>query len=489
MNIKELSATLRRVSTAVLILSLFVGFPLAARAQNCTPGTTTDWMVTADQLAARCRPAECAVVEQSPPDFGWPSTGGTYQLTVTYPDGATKSVTTTKNWVNWSEILPAGTYKWQVTSNGTSSRAREFRVSANATPFVVPPPGTVLSELSSKPRPRGLPDSTTLATMESQRSGAVRALLSEVKAKSKESLPGAKGGDPKTYSAAALEATAAAVFSQQGNYYNEAIRRVMDLASWDPRGATAYATNVEGARAITWALAVGYDWLYTRLSTPQRAQILSVLRVRAGDMYGSVMNSIERHPRDLYGNQSLMITAVIAALIAPDVEEATTWLNATLPLALNAINPWAGDEGGFSNSQAHGLWDVGAQLVPWYVLRWATGIDVAKKAWVRNWARYMAYFAPVGSPAQVFGDGLEMNLAENRARFGKGYTYFAPTPLGRWYASKQSGENQTQLEFLMAPPADFTTAGFPGGTPNALVLPTIGQVGMHSDLANPARTS
>jgi hypothetical protein len=101
----------------------------------------------------------------------------------------------------------------------------------------------------------------------------------------------------------------------------------------------------------------------------------------------------------------------------------------------------------------------------------------------------MAYFTPIGTPAQVFGDGFEMNLTENRARFGKGHTYFTPTPLGRWHASKLSGEDQTRLEYLMAPPADFTTASFPAGTPNTLVLPTIGQVAMHSDLSNPARTS
>lgn len=446
-------------------------------------------MVTSDQRAAAVRPADCEVVEQSPPDFGWPSIGGTYQLTLTYPGGATKTVTTTKNWVNWSEVLPAGTYQWHVTSNGEASRTRQFTVSANATPFLVPDVNTLLSELSAKARPRGVPDSATLATMKSQRSSAVDALLSEVKSKSKEPLPGPDGGNGKLYSEAALRAMAAAIYSQQGIYYNEAIRRLMNLASWDPRGATSYAKDVGSARAVSWALAVGYDWLHGRLSSSQRTQILSVLKTRVGDMHNSVMASIERYPQDSNGNQSLVLTAVIATLLAPDLADAKTWLTGTLPLALNAISPWGGDEGGFSNGQTQGLLEVGEQLVPWYVLRWATGINVAKKAWARNWARYIAYFAPIGSPSQVFGDGFELNVGENTARFGKGYTYFAPTPLGRWYASKLTGENRTQLEYLMAPPADFTTANFPAGTTNTLVLPTTGQVAMHSDLANAARTS
>jgi len=474
---------------AAALLAFASIYPLTVHSQSCVPGSTPDWMVTSDPLAARIRPAECSVVEQSPPDFGWPGTGSSYQLTLTYPNGVTKSVSTSKNWVNWSEVLPAGTYTWQVTANGTASRARQFTVAANATAFLVPAPSTVLNQLSSKARPRGLPDSSTLATMKSQRSSAVDALLADVKGKTRETLPGTSGGDGKVYSAAALRAMAAAVYSQQGAYYNEAIRRLMNLAAWDPKGTSSYASNPEGARAVAWALALGYDWLYGKLSASQRSQVLAALKVRGGDMYSSIMASIERYPRDSYGNQSLVITAVIAALVAPDLTDATTWLNATLPLAMNAINPWAGDEGGFSNSQAQGVWDVSEQLLPWYVLRWAAGIDLARKDWVRNWTRYMAYFAPVGSPAQVFGDGLELDIKENTARLGKAHTYFSPTPLGRWYASKLSGENQSQLEYLMAPPADFTSASFPAGTPNALVLPTIGQVAMHSDLSNPARTS
>jgi hypothetical protein len=479
-----------KLAPAIAALVFTALFPLsAAYAQGCVPGTASDWMTTSDPLAARARPVECSVVEQSPPDFGWPSTGGSYQLTITYPNGSTKSLTTSKNWVNWAEVLPAGTYKWQVSSNGTASRVREFTVSATATPFLVPSPSTVLSQVSATPHPRGLPSSTMLATMKSQRAGAVDALIKDVQSKQKESLPGTAGGDGKAYSRAALRALAAAVYSQQGSYYNEAIRRVMNLAAWDPNGATAYAKDVEGARAITWALAVGYDWLYTKLSASQRSQILAALKVRGADMYGSVMSSIERNPRDSYRSQSLIFIAVISALVAPDLADASTWLSSSLPLALNSVNPWAGDEGGFSNAHAQGIWDVGEQLMPWYVLRWATGIDVAKKAWVKNWARYIAYFSPIGSPSQVFGDGLEMNLGENSARFGKGYTYFAPTPLGRWYASKLTGESQIDPEYLMAPPSDYTTAAFPSGLPNSLVLPTIGQLAMHSDLSNPARTS
>lgn len=79
---------------------------------------------------------------------------------------------------------------------------------------------------------------------------------------------------------------------------------------------------------------------------------------------------------------------------------------------------------------------------------------------------------------------------EQTARFGKGYSYFAPSPLSRWYASHISGEDPMRFEYIMAPPADFSGAQpFPGGTPNSLYLPTTGWVAMHSNLEDSNRTS
>jgi hypothetical protein len=135
------------------------------------------------------------------------------------------------------------------------------------------------------------------------------------------------------------------------------------------------------------------------------------------------------------------------------------------------------------------VWDVGEQLVTWYAVRETAGLDFAQKPWVRNWAAYQAYFMPPGAPSQVFGDGLEMNLKENLARFGKGYANFAPSGLSRWYASSTSGEDQLRAEYLLSPPSDFTTAAFPTGTPSSTLLRSIGWAAMHSDLSNASRTS
>ena len=113
-------------------------------------------------------------------------------------------------------------------------------------------------------------------------------------------------------------------------------------------------------------------------------------------------------------------------------------------------------------------WVTGDSLVPWYTLRWTVAVDIAQKAWVRNYANFLAYFIPPGTPVGAFGDGAEQALTEAWARFGKAYTLFAPTPLGRWYASQLSGEDPRGFALLLAPPADTSPAPYPTGTPARL---------------------
>src|SRR5918992_1506186 len=183
-----------RLSYLALLLAAVL--PFAALAQTCVPSATADWMVSSDPLAAPIRPAECASVEQSPPDFGWPdvSADGIYQVTLTYPDGRARTLAPAQNWINWDEVLPAGTYLWQVAltdSSGTRiSRARQFTVSANATPFLVPDAAALLSRVAAASHPRGLPDSTSLALMLGDRQSAVAALQIAVNSQLSSTLPG-----------------------------------------------------------------------------------------------------------------------------------------------------------------------------------------------------------------------------------------------------------------------------------------------------------
>jgi hypothetical protein len=479
-----------------LISLLLLAFPVLACA---------DWMVVDDPLAAEIRPRHGATVEQTPPDFSWPeaSNDARYSVTLTYPDGRKRTLPAPQNYINWDEALPAGTYSWTVTWNGRVSDARKFTVSTDARPFVLPPMKELAERIKAKPHPRGLPDQATLAQMASQRPAGVASLRAEVDNRIRAQLiPMPASGQSKDQWEVidevkrTVNALSAYVLTKDQKYYEESLRRLRLMASWDPNGPTAYTRQHmdKAARALTFALVLGYDWLHPKLSDGDRHQLRSVIRTRLGHIHGDVIgmrSRIAKHPRDSHGQLAATMLGMMSALMVGDIPEAESWMEKSLPLAASLTSPWGGEESGFSNGSAYGIWGTGELQPYWYVMRWATGVDFAQKAWVRNYGRFLAYFNPPGTPARLFGDGHEQAmLAEQSARFGKGYANFAPNPLNRWYASRLAGEAQLRLEYILSPPADFHgPQPLPAGTPNALHLQSIGWVAMHSDLADEKRVS
>jgi hypothetical protein len=181
--------------------------------------------------------------------------------------------------------------------------------------------------------------------------------------------------------------------------------------------------------------------------------------------------------------------AAISSLVVGDIPEADDWAATLVPMAVVWTSPWGYLDGGFGNGTTQGLWDAASNLLAWYVIKGATGIDLGRKEWVRNQARFFAYFLPPGSPAGNFGDGEEQDQAELTARVAKALAAFSPTPIARWYAAQLKGEDIGRIEYLLAPRTKRASAPFPEGTPNGAVFPSIGWAAMHSDLADPMRVS
>jgi hypothetical protein len=345
--------------------------------QACVPIQNPDWMVSTlldresplyNPGAAMVRPGDCQLVEQSPPDFSWPGLTGTvqYQVTLTYPDNHTKTLSASRNWINWDEVLPSGNYSWQVQAGAQSSNVRRFTVSANAVPFVVPDMAGVINQLLAKPHPRGLPDSVTLATMANQRGIALAALRSQVNLNLLEVLPlGGQQGDGSanfgSYSMKALWSLMAYVYDRTDTYKEDAKRRVVNLASWDPRGPTAL-DELESLN-VAWVVTLGYDWLGPVLTQADRDQILPKLSTRIGDLYGWVIGAngwpltspvvlapLWLSPRDSHRNIAAGMVAMMSTLLVGDLPAANTWVQDLLPFALNVVNPWSGEEGGYSTT-------------------------------------------------------------------------------------------------------------------------------------------
>jgi hypothetical protein len=489
-------------------LALAASLPLAALGQPCIPDPTPDWIAQVPMSASpvNVRPADCAAVEQTPPDFSWPDhdPDARYTVTLTYPDGSARSLAAPQNWINWDEALPPGDYAWRVrlVSGGTllESRARRFTVRADAVPFVVPPADTLFMRAASKPRPRALPDPATAQAMLAARPAALAQLYARVDARLTAPLPPEPTGLPEDVAWLAheegrrmLEAGLAWLATWREEYYAEALRRALNLAAWDPHGSTSYTASDFASRKIIWSLALAYDWLHPWLDENQRSLLRAPILARGGEMYNALIGSRARfavHPYDSHGNVNLTTLALVCVLLAADIPEAYSGLRNTLPLALHWTSPWGGEDGGYANGTAYAGWDAGMMLLPWYALRWTVGVDIAQKAWTRNSARFLAYFLPPGSPSGAFGDGAELGLQSvELGTLAKAYAAFVPDALARWYGAQVPGEDPSRLESILAPLADPGPAPLPAGTPDGAHFPSIGWAAMHSSLADPARTS
>ena len=492
-----------------LVLLLSIAGPLTAHAQSCVPLTAPDWTasIPVSSSPVRVWPADCAAVMQSPPDFSWPDLGpdAQYRVTLTYPDGNARTLVAPQNWINWDEALPVGSYVWQIqvtNSSGTaSSNPRRFTVAPGAVVFVVPDSATLFSRATARGHPRALPDPAAAQAMIAQRQAAFASLLAKVNGSLAASLPPEPSlADPvdavtelaNDESRRMLESALAWLVSSNQAYLADAWRRAQNLASWDPHGSTAYATADQASSMIALRLALAYDWLYPWLNADQRSRLLPPIVARGTDMYNDIIGTRARvamRPYDSHGNVTLSYLAVTYTLIAGDVPQAETGLRDALPLAIHWTSPWGLEDGGFGNGTAYATWNTGNLLIAWYVLRWTVGIDVAQKSWVRNYASFLAYFIPPGTPAGVFGDGAEVPLAWSWAEFGKAYALLAPGPLSRWYAAQWGGEDPAALQLLLAPPADMSPAPYPADTPDATLLPSIGWAALHSNVADPGRVS
>jgi len=398
MTRNRFDALARLLRTALVLAA--VGASLAPTAQ---PGVDADgargagdWMtaVPLTQSAAATRPADGAVVEQTPPDFSWPApkAGTHYTLSIEFPDGTARSRATSNNWLNWSEPLPPGDYAWRVaatTPQGTvDSAARTFHVAPHAVQFVVPDADVLVARARAKPHPRALPDKPLLGALLTERAQDFALLAQQVEAGAADAAahrrePVGDLAEVESRTFAALDRALALLLAYAAtpdqHRYAQALEHALALAAWDPHGSTSYARADQAARGVAATLALAYDLLESRLDRTQRATLLAAIETRVDDLYRGVLGDDARlavQPYDSHGNQTLFYVAMMSTLLVGDIPAAESWLRDTLPLALNWLSPWGGEDGAFANGTAYAQWTTGDLLIAWYVLRSSVGIDV-----------------------------------------------------------------------------------------------------------------
>src|SRR6185369_1474945 len=264
-----------------------------------------DILVRSDSTLAPVRPADCATVGETPPEFTWPPQNGinTYTLTLTGPDGRSESRSTKHNFLFWDHALAPGRYSWRLKAEGAkadTSDPRTFTIAPDALEFVVPSPAALLQRARETPRPRTWHgESASPVSAKVVRSPAFRAMLEEVQNK----MPAEVQPEPQSGSIGSnyedtvaeqkrtLAAALAWAATHERRYGDDAFRRVMAQARWNTEGTLSYANNDMGSRTVAWTLALAYDWMHDYLHPAQKAVILGAIRARVKPMFDDAMKN------------------------------------------------------------------------------------------------------------------------------------------------------------------------------------------------------
>lgn len=494
-------------------------FVMFAMTSLCSAALGADWWVT-DPLAMPVRPAAASAPQQNPPLFTWPaktgSTGYELQILNTKNDVATYRIK--DNWLHLSVALPQGIHRWRVRALGSAltgwSNERSFTVGAESGSFLVNTKSAAMLAELQRPHPRGFARGTELAALKADLLSARASDVLALKAKVLRQLGVAMPLEPlmrfdlMASSAATNKAIAdvrnrlqdeqelllslGLLWFHEGDvrWKNEAMARVKNLAAWDPNGSTGRVSHTQASRTILLILAVGFDWFYDNWSNVERSVIHAAAAQRYSALFDVIVadGSLARKPFNSFNSYTLGYLVAAAPLLA----DGSSVFDRTFPDALSlyaaTFPAWSGDDGGYGNGLAYGLWDVPESVVLWDLLRWSTGFSMYHKPEVKNFGKVLAYFLPPGTPGGYFGDGAETLTPSSNARFGKVFAARAQSPLMNWYADQLFGEDKTWFSMMTRPPVDTQSRDFLDA-PNSIALPSVGWTAMHSDLTARDRVS
>ncbi|MES2321006.1 MAG: heparinase II/III family protein [Pseudomonadota bacterium] len=253
--------------------------------------------------------------------------------------------------------------------------------------------------------------------------------------------------------------------------------------------ARGCAGDVAETRDYVWFYALAYDFAYAGMTAADRTTVKNVLLACGNASLKNVHDTVTRYPENGIAFNALGKFVGALLIVRGDMPELNPWLRTSLPAYVASVSPWGGDDGGFANGSTYAEWDAGESLIMWDLVERVLNVPFYRKPWLTEFARFIAYSLPPGTPVGVFGDGAESNRNEDWARFGKAIMNRSDTTLSRWYVKQQAGEDYARLHILLSPREYGSAVALPGTQPNGAYFPIVGWAAMHSALGDRLRTS
>lgn len=475
-------------------------------------------------------PRDKVTTLQDPPFFRWTAItlGESYDLQLSRDKDMAVIEKEIKdipyNYYSLPETLGPGIWYWRVRGrsvNGQSdwSKIRRFRISKDATPFVVPETDELVRRVR-KDHPRIWTNNDELAEFRALADGPSKDFYQAIKKRVDDNLnnpipdepkfsppQGSKPGDPeyvtaqgnlRTYSDGKVNEMFEAAFlylvTGDKKYGEKSVAFMESIAKWDIYGDTSYQVQDQVHRAIAYKTAIAYDWVYDLLNSKQKEAVRAMVKERTEIMYNLLLRGFPLYilPFDSHGWSAAGFMGIISLAMMDEIPEAEEWFRNIYPAYINIYPVWGGEDGGFANGTAY--WSYGSSpftAVALDALYSATGFQTYERTAARNEYLFPLYMTPNGAPTGAFGD--EGNIVSWRDSTCVTYylsaAHIFKNPVAKWGAQTRGvkpydGEISYYAHFEdevpAIPPLDY---------PTGRIFRDIGWAGMHTDLVDPQRVS
>ncbi len=329
-----------------------------------------------------------------------------------------------------AEALPAGRHFWKWSAGGAESEVFTFEMAPEAVVVEVPPASEWLNRLpAGHPRifirPEDLP--ALRASRRAGRAGAWEAL----QARAEEILSARHEIDPppflpdrtmdykeffrvrravvhasRRFVRQARTLALAYLACGERRYARAACRRMASISRWDPDGASDIGHNDEAHMSVIWDGPQVCDWVWEAFTAEERRLVIDQFRRRGQInyeyMHGRGMYGVERF--DSHAGREIVFLAQIALVFHEHVAPARAWLEWLRPVLCGIWPIWAGDDGGWAEGPAYGAAYVDIMTMFATTLARGAGVDLYRRPFWANHARWRLWCVPPYSQWLGFGD-------------------------------------------------------------------------------------
>ena len=195
----------------------------------------------------------------------------------------------------------------------------------------------------------------------------------------------------------------------EDRFARAACQRMASISRWDPEGSSHLAHNDEAHMSVIWNGSNACDWVWDRFTDEERDAVVAQFRERGQITFDYMHNrgsyGVTRF--DSHAGREIVFLAHIALVFHDHIPEAQSWLEWLRPVLCGIWPIWSGDDGAWAEGPSYGLAYVTIMTMFASALKRGIGVDLYRRPFWKNHARWRQYCLPPYAEWMGFGDHTE----------------------------------------------------------------------------------